>query len=162
MQEVRDLLTEKNLPIGVAENVYNIHTDSGRVDLKFTTPILNDFSNRKNHPYSEFPKGVRIVSIDKDQDSLIILGNYAISYMKTNISEIKGSVSIENIKDQKRLLTEQLFWDQKTKYFYTEKAFTLYTESDTIYGVGFDASEDLSMFTAKNNRGVIRVNEKEL
>ena len=34
IQEVRDFLADKNLPIGVAENIKNIHTDSGRVDLK--------------------------------------------------------------------------------------------------------------------------------
>ena len=159
IQEVRDFLADKNLPIGVAENVHNIHTDSGRVDIKFTAPLLHDFSNRKNHPYSEFPEGVRIVTFDKNKDSLVIVGDYAISYTKTSISEIKGKVQIENHSDQKKLKTEQLFWDQKTKYFYTEKAFTLYTLTDTIHGVGFDANEDLSLFTAKNNRGNIYINE---
>jgi len=159
IQEVRDFLVDKNLPIGVAENVYNIHTDSGRVDLKFTAPLLYDFSNRKKHPYSEFPEGVRIVTIDKNNDSIVIVGKYAISYTNTSISEIKGKVVIKNIKDQKKLKTEQLFWDQKTKYFYTEKAFTLYTATDTIYGIGFDASEDLTVFSAKRNRGNIFINE---
>ncbi len=159
IQEVRDFLVDKNLPIGIAENVFNIHTDSGRVDLKFTAPLLYDFSNRKQHPYSEFPEGVRIVTIDKNGDSLVIVGNYAISFTNTSISEIKGKVQVENRKEQRKLKTEQLFWDQKTKYFYTEKAFTLYTATDTIYGIGFDANEDLSMFTSKNNRGSIYINE---
>ncbi len=161
IQEVRDFLADKNLPIGVAENVYNIHTDSGRVDIKFTAPLLYDFSNRKNHPYSEFPEGVRIVTFDKNNDSIVIVGKYAISYTKTSISKIKGKVEIENRKEQKKLKTEQLFWDQKAKYFYTEQAFTLFTATDTIYGVGFDANEDLSLFTAKNNRGNIYINENE-
>jgi LPS export ABC transporter protein LptC len=161
IKEVRNFLEEKNLPIGVAEDVFNIHTDSGRVDIKFTAPLLYDFSNRTNHPYSEFPKGVEIVSFNKKGDSLVIIGDYGISYMKTSISEIKGNVEIENFGEQKKLLTEQLFWDQRTKYFYTEKPFTLYTVTDTIYGTGFDASEDLSAFMAKNNRGVIKVNEIE-
>lgn len=161
IKEVRDFLADKNLPIGVAENVYNIHTDSGRVDVKFTAPLLHDFSNRKSHPYSEFPKGVKIINYDKAGDSVVIVGNYAISYTKTNISEIKGKVKIENFGEQKRLLTEQLFWDQKTKYFYTEKPFTLFTATDTIHGTGFDASEDLTQFMAKNNRGTININENE-
>ena len=109
----------------------------------------------------KFPKGVKIVSFDKDQDSLVITGNYAIAYNKTSISEIKGNVVIENFGEQKKLLTEQLFWDQKTKYFYTEEAFTLYTDTDTIFGTGFDASEDLEEFMAKNNRGSINIKDKE-
>ena len=94
---------------------------------------------------------------------MVIIGDYAISYTKTSISEIKGNVVIENFGEQKKLLTEQLFWDQRTKYFYTEKPFTLYngtgSERDTIYGTGFDANENLSAFMSKKNRGAIKINE---
>lgn len=158
--EVRDYLADKNLPIGVAENVYNIYTDSGRVTSKLQAPLLHNFSNRENHPYSEFPEGVRVVTFDEKNDSIVVTGDYAIVYSKTSVSEIRKNVVINNNTEQKRLLTEQLFWDQKTKYFYTEKPFTLYTLTDTIKGVGFDASEDLKLFVAKNNRGNVYVNEK--
>lgn len=154
IKEVRDFLADKNLPIGVAENIYNVHTDSGRVDLRLTAPLLHDYTN-KNHPYNEFPEGVKIVTIDKNKDSLVVSGDYAISYSKTNISEIKENVVIISYTDYKKLLTEQLFWDQNTKYFYTEKPFTLITKTDTIYGIGFDASEDLNTFMAKQNRGSV-------
>jgi len=158
-QEVKDFLADKNLPIGVAVDIHNVHTDSGRVDLKLSAPILNDYTNRKKHPYNEFPKGVKIVTIDKNKDSLVVTGDYAITYNKTSISEIKNNVVIINYADYKKLLTDQLFWDQKTKYFYTEKPFTLITKTDTIYGVGFDASEDLKEFMAKQNKGSIYINE---
>lgn len=159
--EIRDFLADKNLPIGVAENIHNIYTDSGRVASKLSAPLLYNFSNRKNHPYSEFPDGVRIVTFDEKNDSIVVTGNYAIIYSKTSVSEIKHNVVITNFKEHKKLITEQLFWDQKTKYFYTEKAFTLFTATDTIYGIGFDASEDLKKFTAKNNRGSIHINEND-
>lgn len=158
-QEVRDFLADKNLPIGVVENFHNIHTDSGRVDLKLSAPLLHDFSNREKHPYNEFPKGIKVVTIDKNKDSVVVTGNYAITYNMTSISEIKDKVVIINHSDYKKLLTEQLFWDQKTKYFYTEKPFTLITQTDTIFGVGFDASEDLKVFMSKQNRGSVYLNE---
>ena len=160
-KEVRDFLAEKNKPIGIAENIYNIHTNSGRVDMKVSTPLRLDFSNRKNHPYDEFPEGLKIVTIDKDNDSLMITGNYAINYTKTGIAEIIGNVTIINYGEYKKLKTEQLYWDQKTKYFYTEKPFTLYTATDTIYGIGLDASEDLTKYMVKNNRGVFYISEKD-
>lgn len=160
-KEIRDLLADKNLPIGVAENIHNIYTDSGRVTSKLYAPLLHNYSNRENHPYSEFPEGVKIVTFDENNDSIVITGNYAIIYSKTSISEIRENVVISSFVEQKRLLTEQLFWDQKTNYFYTEKAFTLFTATDTIYGIGFDASEDLKKFTTKNNRGSIYINENE-
>lgn len=160
-QEIRDLLADKNLPIGIATDINNIYTDSGIVTSKLQAPLLHNFSNRENHPYSEFPEGVRIVTLDKNMDSIVITGNYAIIYSKTSISEIRDHVVINNYLEHKKLITEQLFWDQKTKYFYTEKAFTLYTLTDTIYGIGFDASENLETFIAKNNRGSIYLNEND-
>jgi len=160
-KEIRDLLADKNLPIGVATDINNVYTDSGVVTSKLQAPLLYNFSNRENHPYSEFPEGVRIVTLDDNNDSIVVTGNYAIIYSKTNISEIRDHVIITNYLEHKKLVTEQLFWDQKTKYFYTEKAFTLYTLTDTIHGIGFDASENLESFIAKNNRGSIYLNEKD-
>jgi len=159
-KEIRDFLADKNLPIGIATDINNIYTDSGRVTSKLQAPLLHNYSNREKHPYSEFPEGVRIVTLDKKSDSIVVTGNYAIVYSKTNISEIRDNVIITNYEEHKKLETEQLFWDQKTKYFYTEKPFTLYTLTDTIYGVGFDASEDLKTFIAKSNRGNVYINEK--
>ncbi len=158
-KEIRDLLADKNMPIGVAENIYNIYTDSGRVTSKLQAPLLYNFSNREEHPYSEFPNGVRIVTFDNKNDSIVVTGNYAIIYSKTNISEIRDNVVVNNLVEHKKLITSQLFWDQKTKYFYTEKPFTLYTLTDTIKGIGFDASENLKKFIAKNNRGTVYINE---
>lgn len=160
-QEIRDLLADKNLPIGIATDINNIYTDSGIVTSKLQAPLLHNFSNRENHPYSEFPEGVRIVTFDDNMDSIVVTGNYAIVYSKTSISEIRNQVVINNYLEHKKLITEQLFWDQKTKYFYTEKAFTLFTLTDTIHGIGFDASENLESFIAKNNRGNIYLNEND-
>lgn len=151
-QEVRDFLASKNLPIGVAKNAFHVYKDSGRITSKLITPLLYDFSNRKQHPYNEFPKGIKIINFE-EKDSVTITGNYALTYSKTDVSEIKGNVIVINHTENTRLETEQLFWDQNTKYFFSEKAFTLRTLKDTIYGVGFECKEDLSKHLAKKTTG---------
>lgn len=158
-KEVYDFLADKNLPIGVAYQINHIHTDSGRVDVKMKAPVMLDFSNRKAHPYSEFPKGIRITTIEKNNDSITISGNYAKNYTKTGIAEIKENVEIINHASKSRLLTNQIFWDQKTHYFFTEKKFTLYTQTDTIYGKGFEALENLTKWWAKKQTGVLNIKE---
>ncbi len=60
IKEVQDFLAEKNLPIGITYDVHLIHTDSGRVMTKLITPLVNDFRNRTEHPYQEFPEGIEI------------------------------------------------------------------------------------------------------
>jgi len=158
-KEVRDFLADKNLPIGEAYNINHIHTDSGWVNIKMKAPVMLDFGNRSAHPYSEFPNGIKITSIEKNGDSITIEGGYAKSYAKTEISEIKNNVVIINYADKNKLETEQIYWDQKSHYYFTEKKFTFYTVTDTIRGTGFEASEDLKSWWVKNQSGVINIKE---
>ncbi|AUC86254.1 LPS export ABC transporter periplasmic protein LptC [Polaribacter sp. ALD11] len=159
-EEVRNFLEEKNLPIGKAKEAYHVYKDSGKITSKLITPLLLDFSNRKNHPYNEFPKGIKIINFNnKGRDSVTIIGDYALSYAKTEVSEIKGNVVVTNHTDKSRLETEQLFWDQKTQYFVSEKAFTMYKENDTITGIGFECKQDLSKHLAKKTTGIIETKE---
>ena len=159
-EEVRNFLEEKNLPIGSAKEAFHVYKDSGRITSKLITPLLLDFSNRKKHPYNEFPEGIKIINFNnKGKDSVTIIGNYALSYVKTEVSEIKGNVVVVNHTDKSRLETSQLFWDQKTKYFVSEKAFVMYKENDTITGVGFECKEDLSKHLAKKTTGSIETKE---
>jgi len=158
-KEVRDFLADKNLPIGEAYNINHKHTDSGRINVKMKAPVMLDFGNRGEHPYSEFPEGIKITSIDKNGDSITIEGDYARNYKKTEISEIKNNVIIFNHTQKNKLVTDQVYWDSKSHYYFTEKKFTFYTLTDTIKGVGFEASEDLTNWWVKNQSGVINIKE---
>tara|TARA_R110001592_G_scaffold338351_1_gene625371 strand:- start:7285 stop:7851 length:567 start_codon:yes stop_codon:yes gene_type:complete len=160
-QKVRDFLADKNLPVGTAKEAYHVYKDSGRITSKLITPLLLDFSNRKEHPYSEFPKGIKIINFEKNgMDSVTIIGDYAISYPKTSISEIKGNVVVVNHREKSRLETEQLFWDENTKYFVSEKAFKLMTEKDTVFGIGFESKDDLSKHLAKKTTGKLETSKE--
>jgi LPS export ABC transporter protein LptC len=90
---------------------------------------------------------------------MTVEGDYAKSFKKTEVAEIKNNVIIYNYAEKNKLKTEQVFWDQKTHYFFTEKRFTLYTPTDTIHGTGFEASEDLKVWWVKNQSGVINLKE---
>ncbi len=162
-KKVRDFLAEKNLPIAVAKDAYHVYKDSGRVSSKLITPLMYDFQNRKNHPYNEFPNGVTIINFEnKGKDSVTVTGNYALSYTKTSISEIKGDVVVFNHTEKVKLETSQLFWDQKNKYFFSEKKFTLTTPTDTIKGIGFESKENLTKWVSKKVTGDIVTDEEEL
>ena len=158
-KEVRDFLADKNLPIGEAYNINHKHTDSGRIDVKMKAPLMLDFDNRKEHPYAEFPEGILITKIDRYKDSVTVEGDYAKSYSKTQVSEIRGNVIIKNYKEGTKLVTSEIYWDQKAHYFFTEKRFVFYTKSDTINGIGFEASGDLKKWWVRNQQGVIEIKD---
>lgn len=162
-KEVRDFLADKNMPVGTAKNIFHIKKDSGIITSKTMASVFHDFSNRKEHPYSEFPEGIKIVSIDKTgKDSTTITGNYALTYSRTSVSEISGDVVILNHKENTKLETNQLFWDQKEHYFFTEDGFRLTTPNGVINGFGFESKEDLTKYIAKDITGDIETKEKNI
>ena len=160
VKEVNDFLADKNLPVGESENIRHVYKDSGKVVFRLVTPKLLDFSNREEHPYSEYPNGVKIVTISKSGlDSTTVTGNYAISYSKTSISELIGDVVVYNHTEKSELRTPQLYWDQKTNYFFTEKKFSLIVEEDTINGKGFESNLNLTGWVLKKITGNLKVKE---
>jgi LPS export ABC transporter protein LptC len=162
-KQVRDFLAEKNMPIGIAKDAFHVYKDSGVITSKLITPLLLDFSNRKKHPYNEFPEGIKIINFEnKGKDSVTVTGDYALSYTKTSISEIKGNVVVINHTENTRLETTQLFWDQNTKYFFSEKKFILIKLKDTTRGYGFESKENLSKWISKNVTGDFDIKENEL
>ncbi|MCK4561509.1 MAG: LPS export ABC transporter periplasmic protein LptC, partial [Flavobacteriaceae bacterium] len=123
--------------------------------------IMHDFSNRKSHPYTEFPNGIKVTTYDEKGDSVMLTAGYLISFSNTNISEVKNNVNIINPSDGTKLITDQLFWDANEHYIYTEKKFTLITNTDTIKGIGFESNEDLSKVNMKSISGTVYVKENE-
>ncbi len=159
-EEVNDLLEVKNLPIAVTKNIALINTDSGYVKNKLMAPLLHDFSNRKKHPYKEFPNGIKIITFDKKGDSTTITAKYAITYDQTEISEIRNNVIVFNHAKKLELKTDLLYWDQKENYFFSNKKSILTSPKDTIVGLeGFDSNTDLTNATMMNNSGILYVNE---
>jgi len=153
-EEVKDFFADKNLPMGYAENVAHVYKDSGRVSSKMETPILLDFSNRKMNPYNEFPKGILITSFkNQGNDSIGVWGDYAITYSNTSLSKIEGNVVVLNYLDGSRLETTELYWDDKSNYFFTEKRFTLAQDDGIIEGFGFESNQDLSDWIMKRVSG---------
>lgn len=161
VQEVNDFLADKNLPISESEHLVHVYKDSGNIVFRLKTPLMLDFSNRTSHPYSEFPKGVELVTIDRSgSDSTTIVGNYGISYTKTRISEIIGDVEVHRHGQNSKLTTSQLYWDQNTHYIFTEKPFVLTLEQDTIHGVGFESRQNLQGWVLKEVHGGLELKEE--
>lgn len=159
-KKINNFIADKNLPISVTKNISLKHTDSGKLKSKLITKLLYDFSNRTKNPYQEFPKGIKLITFEKKGDSTTITANYARTYKNTEVSEIKGNVVVINHKKNLKLKTEQLFWDQKENYFFSNKKTILISGKDTLVGKdGFDANSDLSNANMMNNKGKLEIIE---
>lgn len=141
-------------PSGETENINLKYTDSGKVKAVLVSPLMYDYSNLE-YGFNEFPKGVYVTLFDDSGKKSYIESDYAITYEKTYIIDLQGNVKITT-DDGNRLETEQLFYDRKNEWFYTEKKFKFTNkEGSLLEGPGVDFSKDFKVVNAQQNRGHI-------
>ncbi len=141
-------------PIGQSENINLKYTDSGRVEAVLISPLMLDYSNLE-YGYNEFPKGIDLTLFDESGKKSYVEADYAITYSKTDIIDLQGNVKITSSEGQV-LETQQLYYDQKNEWFYTEKKFKFTDkEGDYLEGPGVDFSKDFKIINAQRNTGEV-------
>lgn len=162
MKSIQQMDIIHKFPQGEAIDFRLVYTDSAKVVAVLTSPKNDDYTNQQ-FPYSEFPKGVIVDFYDEKNNKNTIKANYGIIYVKTQMVELRDSVELITF-DGKKLKTNQLFWDQKSDWIFTEKSFTF---TDTIRGtvmngVGMDFNKAFSTVKAHRTAGILALpDEKE-
>ncbi|RZJ76083.1 MAG: LPS export ABC transporter periplasmic protein LptC [Flavobacterium sp.] len=137
-----------------AENINLKYTDSGRVKAIMVSPLMMDYSNLE-YGFKEFPKGLHVTLKDTDGKETVVISDYAIQYDNTEIIDLQGHVKITG-SDGQVLTTDQLYYDQKNEWFYTEKRFNFTdAEGGHLEGPGLDFSKDFKVFNMQRNTGEI-------
>ena len=156
LSDVRSL-DYNNSPITIAKNINSIYTDSGIVSSKLISPKMYNFSNM-DFPYFEFPKSVEIILIDKDNNESIITADYVISYNDTDLVDLRTNVIIiTSSKDT--LYTDQLYYNKKDEWLFTNYPFRYKSIDKNITGVGFDSNIDFSKINFLEVNGYVLLEE---
>lgn len=160
INEVRQL-SAKNFSPATEETMVNaVYTDSGRVALKLRSPLIYDFSNLK-FPYREAPDGVEVDFFSKNEEKNTVTADYAIAYDETNLIDLQGNVEII-LSDSTILRAQQLYWDQKRKWVFTDQEYSLHLANGTVNnGQGFDSDENFNNFISRSNIGKHYLDEKD-
>ncbi len=160
IETINALTNKVDLPDVSGFNIEISYTDSGLLKGKIIAPEANDF-NRKEDPYTEFPKGIKVIFYDlAGNPESYIQANYAILYKKKQLWEGRSQVLAENQRTGEKLETEEIFWDQKEKRIYSDKFSTITNQDGVFYGeYGFEAREDLSKWWMKGYKGRINVRD---
>jgi LPS export ABC transporter protein LptC len=138
-------------PSGDADNVNLKYTDSGFIKVVLLSPKMLDFAT-VDFPFTEFPKGIDLTLYDKNGEKTHVTSNYAISYKVTGIIDLQGKVKIVSAKGQ-ILETEQLYYDQKNEWFFTEKKFKFTDVKGSSNGQGIDFSKDFKIINSQRLTG---------
>lgn len=138
----------QNQPIGEAENIDLKYTefieDTVRLKANLLSPKLLDYSNR-NFAFSEFPKGVELKVYDDGGKMTTITSRYAIFYTDTDIIDLRGNVVIATHKKD-TLFTEQLYYNQKLEWVFTNEPWLFKRTIGPMHGIGFDSDKDFKNF----------------
>ncbi|MBF4514936.1 LPS export ABC transporter periplasmic protein LptC [Flavobacterium sp. ANB] len=156
-KEVQKINFSEFVPGSDADTVDIKYTDSGRITGVLKSRKMLDFSNL-DFPFTEFPKGIDVTLYDKKQKRTFITSNYAVSYKQTGIIDLQGKVKITSETGQ-MLETEQLYFDQKNEWFYTERKFKLTDAKGVSYGQGIDFSKDFKVINSQRITGELEAEE---
>ncbi|MDG2431503.1 LPS export ABC transporter periplasmic protein LptC [Flavobacterium sp.] len=156
-KEVQKINFTEFTPSGDADKVNLKYTDSGLIKVVLVSPKMLDFAT-VDFPFTEFPKGVDVTLYDDKGKKTRVTSNYAVSYKGTGIIDLQGNVKIVAENGQK-LETEQLYFDQKNEWFYTEKKFKFTDLKGTSNGQGIDFSKDFKVINSQRIMGEIESSE---
>lgn len=152
-KEVRKSNFSEFVPSGEADDFNLKYTDSGRIKSILVSPKMLDYATVE-FPFTEFPKGINVTIFDAKAKKTFVSSNYAITYKGTDLIDLQGNVTISNETGQK-METEQLYFDQKNEWFYTEKRFKFTDPKGVSYGEGIDFSKDFKIVNSQRISGEI-------
>ena len=152
-KEVQKINFSEFVPSGEADKINLKYTDSGRITAVLVSPKMREYAS-VDFPFTEFPKGINVTLYDKNGKMTFIKSDYATSFKQTNIIDLKGNVKI-NSQDGQTLETDQLYFDQKNEWFFTEKKFKFTDPKGVSFGEGIDFSKDFKIVNSQRINGVI-------
>lgn len=151
--EVNELM-KKQTGIEEAVNVDSYMSQEGLMKARLKSPYMLRYL--ADSPYVEFP---RTLHVDFYNDSLQIESTLDAHYARYREFEnkvfLKDSVIVINILKRDTLRTDELWWDQETQEFYTDKPVRIHQSDKTIYGNGLRAAQDFSRYDIYHITGIV-------
>ena len=155
---VKEFVSENHLPIEQIVDAELLHTENGKIKVKIIAGNIERFIDKQ--PEVLFSKDIEICFYNEFEEiqSKLFSKNAKID------KEGKIMVAYNNVNlissDNKRLETEELFWDQVSDRIYTEKDVKIITNKEIIYGKGFYASPDFNKYQIANINGTFDIKDK--
>jgi len=156
LEEINSFDQREHNPDVLAYNFETHYTTNAKLKIKLTAPVVQKFLNAEE-PYSEFPKGVKLLFYDDNQKlKTSLVADYAIYFDNKEFGKAEGNVIIIN-EDSAILRSEQLFIDQKNEKIYSKKIVKITeTSGYEITGrKGFESNLSFTVYKFWNTFGII-------
>lgn len=156
LYNTKELLTE------IAKDVEILYSDSAEVKVRILAPTMKRY-NLKKESYDEFPDGLKVEFLNqKKRATSWLVADYAIRKDKEKKIYVESNVILHN-KQNDKLVTEALVWDEGEEEIYTTRPVKISQPSkgDTLYGHGFKADQEFTRFEIKKQFSAIK-NDSEI
>lgn len=156
-----DALTKNVVMKEEATNVVSYMSQGGKMKAKLTAPLM--FRVSADTLYTEFPKSLHVDFYDDSTKVETWLDSkYGKYYEGIGKVYLRDSVVVITVKGD-TLRSPDMWWDQNTKLFYTDKYAIYHGIGKNIYGgKGLVATQDLKSLTFNNPTGTVQVSESGL
>ncbi len=148
-------LTGKRVAVEEAKQVESFLSQGGKMRARLTAPVMNRYQT--DSPYLEFPRSLHV---DFYNDSLLIESQLNAKYGRYRENEqkvfLRDSVTVFNLKKD-TLRCEELWWDQHTEKFYTDKPVQIHQPDKIIYGEGLEADQSFNWYVLTRINGEVLV-----
>lgn len=153
-KEVQKSTFAEFAPSGEADSINLKYTDSGRIKSILITSKMLDYATVE-FPFTEFPKGVNVTLFDEKGKKTFVAAKYAVTFKNTDLIDLQGSVKVTNETGQ-IFETDQLYFDQKNEWFYTERKYKFTDPKGLSYGEGVDFSKDFKIINSQRISGEVQ------
>jgi LPS export ABC transporter protein LptC len=149
-----DALMKRQTGVEEGVDVTIYISQEGLMKARLRSPFM--LRHQVDSAYVEFP---RTLHVDFYNDSLkiesILDAKYARYREYENKVYLRDSVVVINLLKGDTLKTDELWWDQDTQEFYTDKPVEIRQPDKTVYGKGLKAAQDFSWYDIFHITGVV-------
>jgi LPS export ABC transporter protein LptC len=154
-------LFEKVSMVEEAVDINSLISQGGLIKARMIAPLM--LRHQDDTAYYEFPK---TINVEFFNDSTLVENRlharYARYYENMNQVFLRDSVVVYSLKGD-TLRCPELWWDQSTQKFYTDKPVWIHTRDKRIYGEkGMEAGQDFSWYIIKQPTGTALVADESL
>lgn len=152
---------EVNKPIEKYTDVDVIYSDSARVKAHMTAPLMINYKVKK--PYTEMPKGVKVIFYDNDlHESSTIIADNGVYREQEKLIELHKNVVGTNAKGD-TFSSDELIWDENSKQIHSSMLVHVKLADGSITdGTTFVSDENFEHWTMTQATGKIHVNNQEV
>jgi LPS export ABC transporter protein LptC len=144
-----------------AKNIEVLFSDSGKIQAKLTSVLLNKYEGQ--NPYMEFPRGFKVIFYDTaGRVESTITGNYGKQDEITRVMEAKGNVIVRNELKNQQINTEELTWNASRMLIYSDVKVKITTADKVLYSDGLKANETFTWYEFVNPHGQMSVKKDSI